>query len=164
MAERSESSIRATHTEILEMDAKDDTRKRLKPVVEDHGAILMAEAEIDQTNGASPEMELQITQILEKLDNFTNMVSELLESGKTMFKELSNEFEEQMITLIDWNWKSRKEEEEEEEKDEYFSDPYEDDLEKRSCKIVYGDGKDDSSKSSKSKKLRPLPEYNDILD
>ncbi|KAM6543374.1 hypothetical protein CsatB_007821 [Cannabis sativa] len=27
-------------------------------------------------------------------------VSELLESGKTMFKELSNEFEEQMITLV----------------------------------------------------------------
>ncbi|XP_060957681.1 uncharacterized protein LOC115698020 [Cannabis sativa] len=91
--ERSESSIRVTHTEIHEMDAKDDTRKRLKPVVEDHGAILMAEAEIDQTNGASPEMELHITQILEKWDNFTNMVSELLESGKTMFKELSNEFE-----------------------------------------------------------------------
>uniref|UniRef100_A0A803QDS8 Uncharacterized protein n=1 Tax=Cannabis sativa TaxID=3483 RepID=A0A803QDS8_CANSA len=119
-------------------------------LVEDHGAILMAEAEIDQTNGASPEMELHITQILEKWDNFTNMVSELLESGKTMFKELRLELE------------SRKEEEE--EKDEYFSDPYEDDLEKRSCKIVYGDGKDDSSKSSKSKKLRPLPEYNDILD
>ncbi|KAF4370212.1 hypothetical protein CsatB_005783 [Cannabis sativa] len=99
MAERSESSIRATHTEILEMDAKDDNRKRLKPAVEDHGAILMAEAEIDQTNGASPEMELHITQILEKLDSFTNLVSELLESGKTMFKELSNEFEERMITI-----------------------------------------------------------------
>ncbi|KAF4346518.1 hypothetical protein G4B88_009220 [Cannabis sativa] len=81
------------------MDAKDDNRKRLKPAVEDHGAILMAEAEIDQTNGASPEMELHITQILEKLDSFTNLVSELLESGKTMFKELSNEFEERMITI-----------------------------------------------------------------
>ncbi|KAF4397081.1 hypothetical protein G4B88_008927 [Cannabis sativa] len=32
---------------------------------------------------------------------------------------------------------------EEEEKDEYFYDPYEDDLDKRTCKIAYGDGKDD---------------------
>ncbi|XP_062085009.1 uncharacterized protein LOC133791116 isoform X2 [Humulus lupulus] len=86
------------------MEAKEDGRKRLKPAVEDHGATIVmedpeAEAEIDQTNAASPEMEIHFTQILEKIDNFTHLVSELLESGKTIFKELSNEFEERMITI-----------------------------------------------------------------
>ena len=75
----------------------------------------------------SEEMELNISHILEKIDRFTQLVtiinhnpfnfiytavhnhfnyffsynfmevSELLESGKTMFKELSNEFEERLF-------------------------------------------------------------------
>ncbi|KAK7819286.1 hypothetical protein CFP56_040472 [Quercus suber] len=45
----------------------------------------------------SEEMELNVAQILEKIERFTQLVSELLESGKTSFKELSNEFEERMI-------------------------------------------------------------------
>lgn len=48
---------------------------------------------------ASDEMELQIAQILDKIESFTHTVSNLLESGKTMFKELSNEFEERLIMI-----------------------------------------------------------------
>ena len=49
--------------------------------VKDDGAITLmaeAEAEIDQTNAASPEMEIHITQILEKIDSFTQLVLFLL--------------------------------------------------------------------------------------
>ncbi|KAK7269514.1 hypothetical protein RIF29_22245 [Crotalaria pallida] len=47
----------------------------------------------------SEEMELNISLILEKIENFTQRVSELLESGKTMFKELINDFEEKLIMI-----------------------------------------------------------------
>ncbi|PON43260.1 knotted 1-binding protein [Parasponia andersonii] len=84
------------------------TRKRLKPApapsLEDNGATceILEKPEVEiETNHlvASEEMELHISHILEKIDNFTHLVSELLESGKTNFKELSNEFEERMITI-----------------------------------------------------------------
>ncbi|KAL7090923.1 hypothetical protein ACP275_12G072700 [Erythranthe tilingii] len=42
---------------------------------------------------------MEIAQILEKINHFTQMVSELLESGKSMLKELTNEFEERMILI-----------------------------------------------------------------
>ncbi|KAJ0244027.1 hypothetical protein HA466_0199900 [Hirschfeldia incana] len=48
---------------------------------------------------ASDEMELHIAQILDKIESFTQTVSNLLESGKTMFKELSNDFEERLIMI-----------------------------------------------------------------
>ncbi|CAN1145027.1 hypothetical protein LINPERHAP1_LOCUS36204 [Linum perenne] len=47
----------------------------------------------------SDEMDANISQILEKIERFTQMVSEMLESGKAMFKDLSNEFEERLITI-----------------------------------------------------------------
>ncbi|KAF2598138.1 hypothetical protein F2Q68_00007017 [Brassica cretica] len=48
---------------------------------------------------ASDEMELHIAQILDKIESFTQTVSNLLDTGKTMFKELSNEFEERLIMI-----------------------------------------------------------------
>ncbi|KAL8035080.1 hypothetical protein ABFX02_12G074100 [Erythranthe guttata] len=46
---------------------------------------------------------MEIAQILEKINHFTQMyfvkVSELLESGKSMLMELTNEFEERMILI-----------------------------------------------------------------
>ncbi|KAF3502385.1 hypothetical protein F2Q69_00045777 [Brassica cretica] len=48
---------------------------------------------------ASDEMELRISQILDKIESFTQTVSNLLDSGKTMLKELSNEFEERLIMI-----------------------------------------------------------------
>ncbi|XP_012831277.1 PREDICTED: uncharacterized protein LOC105952288 [Erythranthe guttata] len=47
----------------------------------------------------SEQVEMEIARILEKINHFTQMVSELLESGKSMLKELTNEFEERMIFL-----------------------------------------------------------------
>jgi coenzyme F420-reducing hydrogenase alpha subunit len=44
-------------------------------------------------------MELSIAQILDKIESFTQTVSNLLETGKTMLKELSNEFEERLIMI-----------------------------------------------------------------
>ncbi|KAB2074297.1 hypothetical protein ES319_A07G144600v1 [Gossypium barbadense] len=45
------------------------------------------------------EMELNISHILERIERFTQLVSELLESRETMFKELSNEFEQRLIWI-----------------------------------------------------------------
>ncbi|TYI73752.1 hypothetical protein E1A91_D07G151300v1 [Gossypium mustelinum] len=44
-------------------------------------------------------MELNISHILERIEHFTQLVSELLESRETMFKELSNEFEQWLILI-----------------------------------------------------------------
>ncbi|CBI37073.3 unnamed protein product, partial [Vitis vinifera] len=64
------------------------------------GIVDQIEEEETETNIAgSEEMELSINRILEKIENFTQLVSELLESGKTLFKDLSNEFEERMILI-----------------------------------------------------------------
>ncbi|XP_006444657.2 uncharacterized protein LOC18046956 [Citrus clementina] len=85
----------------------EDMRKRMKPTMEERdgdagygmGMEIVQKQENDASIVASEEMELNITGILEKIENFTQMISELLESGKTMFKELSNEFEERLITI-----------------------------------------------------------------
>ncbi|KAB5569231.1 hypothetical protein DKX38_003024 [Salix brachista] len=55
--------------------------------------------ETDTNIVGSEEMELNIAHIFEKIEHFTQMVSELLESGKAMFKEMSNEFEERLISI-----------------------------------------------------------------
>ncbi|XP_072997101.1 uncharacterized protein [Typha latifolia] len=47
----------------------------------------------------SEEMELHIQRILERIEQFTQQVSELLESGRTLFKDLSTEFEERLISI-----------------------------------------------------------------
>ncbi|KAL2518995.1 hypothetical protein Adt_15242 [Abeliophyllum distichum] len=80
--------------------------KRLKPSVEENeiavedGAIIKVSGEESEPGTLhSEQMEMEIAQILEKIDRFTQLVSELLESGKAMLKELSNEFEERMILI-----------------------------------------------------------------
>ncbi|KAK2649654.1 hypothetical protein Ddye_017143 [Dipteronia dyeriana] len=82
-------------------------RKRMKPLMEeeemevgDRTGLEIVEKQGTEINiVGSEEVELSITNILDKIEHFTQMVSELLESGKTMFKELSNEFEERLITI-----------------------------------------------------------------
>ncbi|KAJ4727962.1 Knotted 1-binding protein [Melia azedarach] len=91
----------------MESEGIEDLRKRMKPTMEekegnvaDGTGLEIVEKEENEANiVGSEEMELNMTSILEKIEHFTQMVSELLESGKTMFKELSNEFEEQLIML-----------------------------------------------------------------
>ncbi|XP_015069335.1 uncharacterized protein LOC107013975 [Solanum pennellii] len=90
----------------MELAVADVTNKRLKPSVEDNGTT-QTDSEVAKTveeetavaTLASEQMELEIANILEKINRFTNLVSELLESGKSMLKELSNEFEERIILI-----------------------------------------------------------------
>lgn len=76
-------------------------RKRMKPdMEEDVGDGAVTESVEDIANVvASEKMELEISHIHEKIERYTQMVSELLESGKTLFRDLSNEFEERMILI-----------------------------------------------------------------
>ncbi|KAG8653369.1 uncharacterized protein LOC110614722 isoform X2 [Manihot esculenta] len=68
--------------------------------VRDGTALEIVGKEETETNTlGSEEMELNIAHIVEKIEHFTQMVSELLESGKTMFKEMSHEFEERLIMI-----------------------------------------------------------------
>ncbi|CAN6467131.1 unnamed protein product [Victoria cruziana] len=53
----------------------------------------------DRNTLRSEEMEKQIACIVEKIERFTEQVSEVLEAGKTMYKELSNDFEERVIAI-----------------------------------------------------------------
>ncbi|KAH8488937.1 hypothetical protein H0E87_024537 [Populus deltoides] len=84
-----------------------ESRKRMKHGIDEIGqevidgaALVIVEKEETETNiVGSEEMELNIAHIFEKIEHFTQMVSELLESGKAMFKELSNEFEERLISI-----------------------------------------------------------------
>ncbi|KAL0380803.1 UNVERIFIED_CONTAM: hypothetical protein Sangu_0144600 [Sesamum angustifolium] len=80
--------------------------KRMKASVEDKetlvdgGSIVQVPGEENDPRASNSEqVEMEIARILEKINNFTQMVSELLESGKLMLKELSNEFEERMILI-----------------------------------------------------------------
>ncbi|KAK4409645.1 hypothetical protein Sango_0037500 [Sesamum angolense] len=84
--------------------------KRMKPSVEDKetlvdgGSIVQVPGEENDPRASNSEqVEMEIARILE-INNFTQMVKfhkcvELLESGKLMLKELSNEFEERMILI-----------------------------------------------------------------
>ncbi|KAJ8553504.1 hypothetical protein K7X08_024182 [Anisodus acutangulus] len=90
----------------MELEVADVTNKRLKPSVEDNETTEtdseVAKAVEEETAAAtlaSEQVELEIANILEKIERFTNLVSELLESGKSMLKEVSNEFEERIISI-----------------------------------------------------------------
>ncbi|XP_051146022.1 uncharacterized protein LOC127261722 [Andrographis paniculata] len=80
--------------------------KRMKPSVEDEETLVgvgpivqVPEDENEPRTSNSEQLEMEIAQILDKIDSFTQMVSELLESGKSMLKELSNEFEERILLV-----------------------------------------------------------------
>ncbi|KAF3536149.1 hypothetical protein F2Q69_00018305 [Brassica cretica] len=83
------------------------SRKRMKPSDEEEKGGSRDGMSLDATENeetetklvASDEMELHIAQILDKIESFTQTVSNLLDTGKTMFKELSNEFEERLIMI-----------------------------------------------------------------
>ncbi|KDP28369.1 hypothetical protein JCGZ_14140 [Jatropha curcas] len=91
----------------MESEADEILRKRIKLGMEEKeqevtDAAALEIVEKDETEihtVGSEEVELNIAHIFEKIEHFTQMVSELLESGKAMFKEMSNEFEERLIML-----------------------------------------------------------------
>ncbi|CAN0923868.1 CCHC-type zinc finger nucleic acid binding protein [Linum grandiflorum] len=66
------------------------------------GSEVAEKEEVEQAEGnivVSDEMAANISQITEKIERFTERVSEMLESGKAMFKDLSNQFEERLIAI-----------------------------------------------------------------
>ncbi|KAE8671225.1 putative Leucine-rich repeat receptor protein kinase EXS [Hibiscus syriacus] len=92
----------------MESGANEASKKRMKPNVEEKeedqvsngtGMEITVHEQSEANINGSEEMELNISHILEKIERFTQLVSELLESGKTMFRELSDEFEERLITI-----------------------------------------------------------------
>lgn len=95
----------AAETFQMEMENTEPLRKRTKFVeekeltAEDGALVEVAEEETEANPPVSEQMEAHMSQILEKIDNFTQQVSEFLESGKSFFKDLSNEFEERVIAI-----------------------------------------------------------------
>ncbi|MCL7047397.1 hypothetical protein MKW94_014423 [Papaver nudicaule] len=83
------------------MDEIETLRKRIKQTMfeeeENENGLAMEEAET--VVQGSEEMESLINGVLEKIERFTQQVSEMLEAGKTLFKDLSNEFEERIIGI-----------------------------------------------------------------
>ncbi|XP_010544903.1 PREDICTED: uncharacterized protein LOC104817412 isoform X1 [Tarenaya hassleriana] len=91
----------------MEEEGNGSSRKRAKPADKEKKGDSRDGTTKDTTENeetetklpASEEMELNIAQIHDKIERFTRMVSNLLESGKTMFKELSDEFEERLVMI-----------------------------------------------------------------
>ncbi|KAG8366660.1 hypothetical protein BUALT_Bualt17G0102700 [Buddleja alternifolia] len=90
----------------MENEGTNGMAKRVKTSVEEKETLVedgsIVQVQGDETEPRAPnseQMEIEIAHILEKINNFTQMVSELLESGKSVMKELSNEFEERMILI-----------------------------------------------------------------
>ncbi|CAI9086872.1 OLC1v1020794C1 [Oldenlandia corymbosa var. corymbosa] len=93
----------------METEELGQKSKRLKSSNEQlelvvHGAddaalVKSREEEIDEIGVGSEETSAEIARIYEQIQSFTNMVCDLLESGKSMLKDLSNEFEERMISI-----------------------------------------------------------------
>ncbi|GMP32874.1 hypothetical protein CsSME_00006434 [Camellia sinensis var. sinensis] len=90
----------------MESEGAEGMRKRVKPTVEETEPMVgdkavdeIVEEETEINPVVSEQMELDISHILEKINRFTQLVSELLESGKSLLKELSNEFEERVILI-----------------------------------------------------------------
>ncbi|KAH6810915.1 knotted 1-binding protein [Perilla frutescens var. frutescens] len=70
-----------------------------KQITMEDGSLVQVPAEENVVTSNSEQVEMEISHILEKINNFTQTVSELLESGKSMLKEMSNGFEERMILI-----------------------------------------------------------------
>ncbi|KAH9320372.1 hypothetical protein KI387_043968 [Taxus chinensis] len=65
---------------------------------EDRDHAIDGQAEAEQLD-VSEAMEANIQQIQEKMEQFTQRVSGLLETGKNFFVEMSNEFEERIVMI-----------------------------------------------------------------
>lgn len=91
------------------MEEKDTqiARKRKMDNMENEGSE--ERGETDEQNGeeeesemnfsGSEEMRLGIARILEKVEAFNQQVSEMLESGKSLFTKLNQDFEERVLMI-----------------------------------------------------------------
>ncbi|CAM0881928.1 unnamed protein product [Alopecurus aequalis] len=62
---------------------------------EEMAMVAVSEAEVV----GSAETEENVQRILLAIDNFTRKVSEMLESGRAMFKDLATDFEDRLCTI-----------------------------------------------------------------
>ncbi|XP_016502082.2 uncharacterized protein LOC107820310 [Nicotiana tabacum] len=101
-------SIFCNYRSRMEIEVADLTNKHMKPSVADSETTennIEVAKDAEEENAlipvpmASEQMEAEIANILDKMNHFTQQVSELLESGKSMLKELSYEFEERLIQI-----------------------------------------------------------------
>ncbi|CAI0446400.1 unnamed protein product [Linum tenue] len=84
----------------MENGSPENLPKRLKLGMEEKDReVNEKEEQLEGSLVVSDEMEANISQILENIDRFTQMVTELMEAGKAMFKELSNDFEERLLMV-----------------------------------------------------------------
>lgn len=86
--------MESKRTEIMRKRARPTTEMVVgKSVLED----VQEETEVNPS--LSEQMELDINHILDKINRFTELVSELLGSGKSLLNELGNEFEERVLLI-----------------------------------------------------------------
>ncbi|CAL1389074.1 unnamed protein product [Linum trigynum] len=84
----------------MENGSPENLPKRLKLGMEEKDReVNEKEEQLEGSLVVSDEMEANISQILENIDRFTQMVTELMEAGKAMFKELSYDFEERLLMV-----------------------------------------------------------------
>ncbi|XP_027080828.1 uncharacterized protein [Coffea arabica] len=92
----------------METGEYSETVKRMKPsmdsvAADDSNAIVRASGEDTEGEGntivGSEQMLVEIAHIHEKINRFTQLVSELLESGKSMLEDLSKEFEKRLFLI-----------------------------------------------------------------
>ncbi|GMH11476.1 hypothetical protein Nepgr_013317 [Nepenthes gracilis] len=90
----------------MESTESETVRKRKKEAMEesktefrDKANNEFTEEETEMNFSGSEDMELGIACIFEKVDRFNHLVSELLESGKSLFSRLTNEFEERVLMI-----------------------------------------------------------------
>ncbi|XP_062025891.1 uncharacterized protein LOC133742226 [Rosa rugosa] len=89
----------------MESEGIESNRKRMKPDSREEGDGAVSDSEMAQRGefemsvAGSEEVELSISQILGKIDRFTEMISELLDSGKAVFKKISDDYEERLIMI-----------------------------------------------------------------
>ncbi|KAM0948381.1 hypothetical protein DsansV1_C06g0058811 [Dioscorea sansibarensis] len=83
------------------MDGIEVLHKRMKTTQEGSEGDGGVEASGEEAGigTGSPEMEANIQRILEKIEGFTNRLSELLEAGKALFRELTTDFEDRLIAI-----------------------------------------------------------------
>ncbi|KAL6576934.1 hypothetical protein OROMI_011210 [Orobanche minor] len=81
----------------------ESTKKHMRPDSRDKGeggasdSEMAKREEYETSVDGFEEVELSISQILAKIERFTEMISELLDSGKAVFKKISDEYEERLI-------------------------------------------------------------------
>ncbi|PIA40753.1 hypothetical protein AQUCO_02400072v1 [Aquilegia coerulea] len=90
----------------MENEEIETSRKRMKQAMEEDEGEMgggdvgeVAEGEIETAFVGSEEMAYHINAIHERIEQFTQQVVELLDKGKTLFKNLSADFEERLITI-----------------------------------------------------------------